>query len=47
MNYNYILAGTLFTILFVTHMLAFAAFTERKKVYVRKRYGQENDSSDR
>ena len=36
MNYIYILVGTIISMIFVAQMLAFAAFTKKKKVYARK-----------
>jgi len=36
MNYIYILAGIIFSMILVAQMLAFAAFTKKKKVYIKK-----------
>jgi hypothetical protein len=36
MNYIYIFAGTIFTMIFIAQMLAFAAFTKKNRVYVKK-----------
>lgn len=36
MNYLYVSAGTVFTLIFLAQMLAFAAFTKKKTVYSKK-----------
>jgi hypothetical protein len=36
MSYIYIFIGTIFSMAFVAQMLAFAAYTKKKKVRVRK-----------
>lgn len=36
MNYIYIFVGTIYTMAFVAQMLAFADYTKKKKVQVRK-----------
>lgn len=43
MNYIYVLAGTIISMIFVAQILAFAASTKKKKVYAGKRHSKKDD----